>query len=55
MYYSNYLLDNPEVSQRLNKYSKDVEQIITDFLKDINSDKLYMDTPPELVELMPIE
>lgn len=55
MYYSNYLLDNPEISQILNKYGKDVEQIITDFLKDINSDKLYMDIPPELVGLIPIE
>ena len=49
LYYSEYFADKEEERRKLfEKLKYDIETIIKDFLNSIGSDKLYMDTPPEL-------
>lgn len=40
--------DKEERRKLFEKLKYDIETIIKDFLNSIGSDKLYMDTPPEL-------
>ena len=46
--YSDYFADKEEQRKLFEKLKYDIETIIKDFLNSIGSDKLYMDTPPEL-------
>ena len=48
LYYSDYFADKEEQRKLFEKLKYDIETIIKDFLNSIGSDKLYMDTPPEL-------
>lgn len=48
LYYSEYFADKEERRKLFEKLKYDIETIIKDFLNSIGSDKLYMDTPPEL-------
>ena len=48
LYYSEYFADKEERRKLFEKLKYDIETIIKDFLNRIGSDKLYMDTPPEL-------
>lgn len=48
LYYSDYFADKEERRKLFEKLKYDIETIIKDFLNRIGSDKLYMDTPPEL-------
>lgn len=48
LYYSDYFVDKEERRKHFEKLKCDIETIIKDFLGGIGSDKLYMDTPPEL-------
>lgn len=48
LYYSDYFADKEERRKLFEKLKYDIETIIKDFLNSIGSDKLYMDTPPEL-------
>lgn len=48
LYYSDYFADKEARRKLFEKLKYDIETIIKDFLNSIGSDKLYMDTPPEL-------
>ena len=48
LHYSEYFADKEERRKLFEKLKYDIETIIKDFLNSIGSDKLYMDTPPEL-------
>jgi len=49
VYYSKYLIDNAEIAKELEELDLKIEEIIISFLADLGTDKLYMDTPPELI------
>lgn len=52
--YSDYFVDKKERRNVFEKLKSDIEIIIKDYLNDIGSDRLYMNTPPELEGLRPI-
>lgn len=48
LYYSDYFIGKEEMREYFEKLKCDIETIIKDFLNDIESDRLYMNAPPEL-------
>lgn len=55
LYYSDYFAEKEERRIYFEKLKCDIETIINDFLNDIGSDRLYMNTPPELEGLRPMK